>query len=125
MPELQITCINKPHHQSPHEHITHIGNLREKWRVPREEAVLLIDADPHQFYTLDHKAKKCYVGVVREKNKNPYLRTHADGEWNDNLLAQVECDETCRIGKPGTGGSGLASNEPKGPVDLRGGGRHG
>ncbi len=41
--------------------------------------------------------KKCYVGVVRETGKAPFLRTHADGKWNDNLLAQAECDSSCRI----------------------------
>jgi hypothetical protein len=34
---------------------------------------------------------------VRESGKHPYLRTHADGKYNDNLLAQAECDSTCRI----------------------------
>ena len=27
MNEYQVTCINKPHRMSPHEHITHIGNV--------------------------------------------------------------------------------------------------
>jgi hypothetical protein len=26
-----------------------------------------------------------------------YLRTHADGKWNDNLLAQDECNGTCKL----------------------------
>ncbi|MFH1872777.1 MAG: hypothetical protein ABIK82_16350 [Pseudomonadota bacterium] len=25
------------------------------------------------------------------------MRTHADGKWNDNLLAQAECGSDCRI----------------------------
>jgi hypothetical protein len=37
------------------------------------------------------------IRVVREAGKLPYLRTYADGKWNDNLLAQRECDGTCRL----------------------------
>jgi len=98
MAEYQVTCINKPHHQSPHEHITHIGNLAGKWRMTREQAIVQIDAKQNQFYTIDRTTGgKCYVGVVRESNKAPFLRTHADSKWNDNLLAQPECDGTCKV----------------------------
>ena len=38
MKEFQVTCINKPHRMSPHEHITHIGNANN-WRLTREEAI--------------------------------------------------------------------------------------
>ena len=98
MAQHQVTCINKPHHQSTHEHITHIGNLQEHWRVTRESAIRQIDSNSEQYYTVEHQTgKQCYVGVVREAGKHPYLRTHADGKWNDNLLAQPECDTSCRV----------------------------
>jgi len=98
MSEYQITCINKPHRQSPHEHITHIGNVAAKWRMARETAIQQIDGNVNQFYTVDKiTGRKCYVGVVREAGKQPYLRTHADNRWNDNLLAQDECDGSCKI----------------------------
>ena len=98
MAEYQVTCINKPHHQSSNEHITHIGNLSGKWRISREEAIRQIEGNTNQYYTIDTSTgKRCYVGVVRENGKQPYLRTHADGKWNDNLLAQPECDGSCRI----------------------------
>jgi hypothetical protein len=29
--------------------------------------------------------------------KAPYLRTHADGKFNDNLLAQDECGSACKL----------------------------
>ncbi|WP_407281132.1 DUF3892 domain-containing protein [Aromatoleum evansii] len=29
--------------------------------------------------------------------QGPYLRTHADGKWNNNLLAQAECAFDCMI----------------------------
>ena len=123
MPEYHITCINKPHRESSHEHITHIGNLSEKWRITREDAIVRIDDKTDQFYTIEvSTGKKCYVGVVREHGKTPFLRTHADGKWNDNLLAQAVCDESCVIGVLP---KGLTGQVPTGPVDLRGGGRHG
>ncbi len=95
--EYQVTCINKPHRQSAHEHITHIGNVSANWRVTRESAIQRINSGQAAFFTLDQHRRKVYVGVVRESGKQPYLRTHADGYWNDNLLAQEECGALCPI----------------------------
>lgn len=98
MTEYQVTCINKPHRDSPHEHITHIGNTAAQWRLTREDAIRRIDSGTEQFFTVERQTgKKCYVGVVRVSGKDPYLRTHADGKWNDNLLAQAECNGVCRL----------------------------
>ena len=98
MTEHLITCINKPNRESRHEHITHIGNLTAHWRMTREEAIRRIDAKQQAFYTLDRATnRKVYIGVVREIGKNAYLRTHADGKWNDNLLALSDCDGACKL----------------------------
>jgi len=95
--EYLVNCINKPHHLSAHEHITHIGQANS-WRMERETAIRRIDAKQDSFYTLDGRTgSKVYIGVVREAGKAPYLRTHADGKWNDNLLAQQECGTTCDL----------------------------
>src|SRR5438105_4615741 len=102
MNEYQVTCINKPNRMSSHEHITHIGNVTNpapnKWRMTREEAIREIDAKEAAFYTIDrYTGLKVYIGVVREVGRNPFLRTYADGKWNDNLLALAECDGTCKL----------------------------
>lgn len=99
MSEHEITCINKPHHLSPHEHITHVGNSGGKWRLTRESAITRIDAGQEKFYTIDQTTgRRVYIGVVRnDGNKAPYLKTHADGKWKDNLLAQKECGADCKI----------------------------
>ena len=98
MAEFEITCINKPDRYSQHEHITHIGNVNNNWKMTREAAIKRIDANTERYYTVDkHTGKKAYVGVVREPNKAPYLKTHADGDWNNNLLAQQECGSNCKI----------------------------
>jgi len=98
MNEFEVNCINKPDRQNRHEHITHIGNKDGAWRLTRETAIQRIEAKTEAFYTVDEQTgKRAYIGVVREDGKAPYLRTHADGKWNDNLLAQPECDATCSV----------------------------
>jgi hypothetical protein len=99
MKEFQITAINKPHRMSPHEHITHIGNLAGKWKLSREEAIRRIQSKQEFFYTVDRTSgRKVYIGVVPATvGKGAYLRTYADGKWNDNLLALPECGADCKL----------------------------
>lgn len=90
--DVQVTCILKPHPQSTHEHITHLGNPAAKWLWTREAVIASIDAKTNTFYVLDlASGKRAYIGVVREAGKSPYLRTHADGQWNNNLLSLNQC----------------------------------
>jgi hypothetical protein len=96
--EYHVNCIRKPDRQSRHEHITHIGNTQQAWLLTRESAIRRIDSGEAAFYTIDDTTgKKMYIAVVREAGKAPYLRTHADGKFNDNLLAQPECGSNCRL----------------------------
>lgn len=98
MQEFEVNCINKPNRESRHEHITHIGNSNNNWRITREVAIEKIESKRESFYTYDRRTRqKAYVGVVREPGKAPYLRTHADGQWNNNLLAQDECGAHCKV----------------------------
>jgi hypothetical protein len=39
--------------------------------------------------------RKVYIRVVSEAE--PYLRPHADGKWNDNLLVLTECNGTWKL----------------------------
>jgi hypothetical protein len=92
MADCQVTCITKPHAMSPHEHITHVGNPAADWKWTREKVIESIEARTNTFYVLDSKTgKRADVGVVRESGKQPYLRTHADGVWNNNLLSLDQC----------------------------------
>jgi hypothetical protein len=98
MADCQITCVNKPNRFSTHEHISHIGNVVGGWKITRESAIQSIDSNTNSFYTIDATTgKRAEIGVVREAGKHPYLRTHADGKWNDNLLALAECGDSCRL----------------------------
>lgn len=97
MNEYEVNCINKPDRNSPHEHITHIGHSGNGWRITRETAISRIESKAEAYFTVDKSTgKRVYVGVVREPGKAPYLRTYADGKWNDNLLAQGECGADCK-----------------------------
>ncbi len=92
MADVRVTCITKPNPQSPHEHITHVGNPAANWMWPREEVIKSIDAKTNTFYVLDSaNGKRADIGVVREPGKMPYLRTYADGRWNNNLLSLNQC----------------------------------
>jgi Protein of unknown function (DUF3892) len=97
--EFEVNCVTKPDRSSRHEHITHIGNTNGQWQLTREAAISRIDGKTEDFFTIDRQTgKKVYIGVVRENGKAPYLRTHADGKWNDNLLAQAECSNgMCKL----------------------------
>lgn len=91
MADCQVTCIIKPHPQSPHEHITHVGNP-PGWVWSREDVIASIDARTNTFYVLDPVSRRrAEVGVYRAEGKTPFLRTHADGNWNNNLLSLNQC----------------------------------
>lgn len=95
MADAQVTCITKPNAQSPHEHITHLGNragANGGWIWPREAVIESIEAKTNTFFVLDPaNGKRADIGVVREAGKAPYLRTYADGQWNNNLLSLNQC----------------------------------
>ena len=92
MADVQVTCITKPHPQSPHEHITHLGNPAGNWKWTREQVIASIDGRTNTFFVIDpYTGSRSDVGVVRVAGRAPYLRTHADGDWNDNLLSLTQC----------------------------------
>jgi hypothetical protein len=94
MAAYRVTCINMPDRFSSHDHITHIGGVfnGKPWKITREEAISFIEAKEHSFYTIDpHSNKRADVGVRRERGKPPFVQTHADGYWNNNLLSLDEC----------------------------------
>ncbi len=87
---LHVTCVNKPDRYSEHEHITHIGG--SGWRKTREAVVYEINNNINSYYTKDpYTGQVAWVGVVNPSYGDPYLRTYADGDWNDNLLSLNEC----------------------------------
>jgi hypothetical protein len=71
MADVQVTCINKQPRNDPYEGITHLGGAT--WHWTRQQVIDSIEAKTNTF------------------PNGKYLRTYADGEWNDNLLALPEC----------------------------------
>jgi len=101
MADCQITCIRKPDRNSPHEHITHVGNPSNNWMWTREAVIKSIDEKTNTFYVLDPiNNKRSDVGVVRPNDgRYPFLRTYSDGDWNNNLLSLNQCPLTLPITK--------------------------
>lgn len=92
MADCQITCISKAHPMSLHEHITNLGNPLAGWIWTSEQVIASIDAGENTFFVLDPlSGKRANVAVVREVGKRPFLRTHADGVWTNNLLSLNQC----------------------------------
>lgn len=92
MADVRITCILKSHPQGGHDHITHVGNPAGNWMWPVSQVVESIDNKTNTFFVLDPvSGKRADVGVVRPSNHASYLRTYADGVWNDNLLSLNFC----------------------------------
>lgn len=87
MADVQVTCITKPDRNNAHESITHLGGAG--WYWTRQQVIASIEAKTNTFYTLV-AGKRANVGVV-DGQTGKYLRTYADNEWNDNLLALAEC----------------------------------
>jgi hypothetical protein len=88
MANCQITHIRKHDRFSEHDHITHAGNP-PNWFWTREDIITSIQSKSNTFYVKDSiSGKRSEVGVVYPGDgRSPFLRTHADGNWNDNLLS--------------------------------------
>lgn len=93
MANCQVTCITKPNVNSPHEHITHVGN--PAWSMKRltvEDVIQRINSGTDTFYVADWAGNKAMIGVVNPGHgRRPFIRTYADGKWTDNLLALEQC----------------------------------
>ena len=87
MSDVQVTCINKQPRDSTHEGITHLGG--SGWHWPRKQVIDSIEAKTNTFFT-KVAGNRGDIGVVNGPN-GKYLRTYADGKWNDNLLSLPEC----------------------------------
>lgn len=91
MADVRVTCIIKPNPQSPHEHITHVGNP-PTWVWSREDVIKSINEKTNTFYVLDPvSGMRANIGVFSAEGRLPYLRTYADGKWNNNLLSLTQC----------------------------------
>ena len=93
--DVKIKCITLSGTNRIHEHITHVGSDQftpagTKWTV--EDVIYSIEHRLHTFYVTDSNGKRADVGVVDPKDgRKKYIRTYADGYYNNNLLSLPIC----------------------------------
>lgn len=90
---VRVSCINKTNRSDPHERISHIGGKNRDgtlWKLPESQAIRDIKDDRWAFYVERPPGHRVDV-VVATRLGREYLKTTADGERPDNLLALPEC----------------------------------
>jgi hypothetical protein len=87
MAEYLVTCATKPNRFSAHDNITRLGG--PSWSGTHTQVIGWINAG-NTLFTLA-EGRRAIVAPWPNTRTGPYVRTHADGEWNDNLLALPEC----------------------------------
>lgn len=98
MREFEVNCINRPRNRFGHEHITHVGHVRNGWRMRCDQVIDRIESDVEAYYLVERTSgRRSYLGVVREPGKPPYLRARFNREWNDDLLALQRCGAACDL----------------------------
>lgn len=91
--DVRVQCINKRDRTSAHERIGHIGGVNgdgSRWRLAEAEAIRDIKAQKYSFYVERPPGQRVRV-VIATRLGHEYLKTQADGEQPDNLLALGEC----------------------------------
>lgn len=97
---IRITCIEKDNgnHQNKHEGITRLGwRNDDNGNVGNSSRAAMVEFiekyGDKSVYVRDRNDDVAYVDVVtpKERDRTKYLRTYADGIFNDNLLALKEC----------------------------------
>lgn len=94
MESYQIRCIIKNHRDSAYERITHVGGLHAngtRWTLTQQEAVQRIEDRRCTFYVERPTGHRVKVIVARSATGHKYLKTEADGEHPNNLLALPTC----------------------------------
>jgi excisionase family DNA binding protein len=85
--DILVTCVSKQPLQNPHTGVTHLGDATRSWT--REEVITAIDSGSRTFYTLVD-GKRSDVAIY-EGPFSRYVRTRADGHWDDSLLGLGDC----------------------------------
>ncbi len=89
MPEAEIRCINKSDRYNAWERIRNVGGVNangSRWKLSQEDAISHIERQGWTFYVRSggHRVD-CIVAISAAGNK--YIKTKADGETPNNLLA--------------------------------------
>jgi hypothetical protein len=90
---VQVGCINKTNRSDAHERIRNIGGVNgdgSRWKLSESDAIQRIKAGEYAFYVERPPGRRVNV-VIATRHGREYLKTEADGEQPDNLLALPEC----------------------------------
>jgi len=91
---IRISCINKTDRPNPHERISHVGGVNPggaRWKLTQAEAIAGIESGKWAFYVEQPPGHRVDVIVAVSPYGHKYLKTTADGEHPNNLLALPEC----------------------------------
>jgi hypothetical protein len=91
---LRILCINKTDRTNAHERISHVGGVDAngtRWKVTEGRAIAGIETGEWAFYVEQPPGHRVGVVVATSPYGHKYLKTTADGEHPNNLLALPEC----------------------------------
>lgn len=83
----KVTCVTKPHPDSPHEAITRLGG--PGWNLTRQQVVAAIK-DGDTYFTNDG-VKLAILEVRTSASGIEYVQTRADGRLTNNLLELPSC----------------------------------
>jgi hypothetical protein len=92
----EITCINKNDRYSPYDRMTHIGGITGgeltggAWKITQHAAIQGIESGKWSFY-VSEGGEIVNVIVAKSAYGYKYLKTEADGDEPNNLLALPEC----------------------------------
>ena len=90
---VRIQCINTTQRTNPHERISSVGGQNPNgtsWKLSEADAIAGIESGRWTFY-VERPAGHAVDVVIAERLGKKYLKTTADGEQPDNLLALPEC----------------------------------
>lgn len=90
---IRIDCVNKTDRTDPHDRIHSVGGPNAdgtRWKISEDAAIEGIEAGKWTFH-VERPAGHVVDVVIATRLGSKYLKTEADGEQPDNLLALPEC----------------------------------
>jgi hypothetical protein len=92
--DVRIDCVNKSDRYNPHERIRNVGGINPdgtRWKLSEQAAIQGIVDGKWRFYVERPPGHRVYVIIAVSSYGHQYLKTEADGEHPNNLLALPEC----------------------------------
>lgn len=87
MADYQVTCVDKPRHDSPYVEITHLGS--RGWRWTQNAVMDSITDKTNTFYVMI-AGRRADISIVHSPDGD-HVQSHADGDWDDDLLKLPGC----------------------------------